>query len=148
VDPANALWIGGLPDAARSFVARSVAERYDLRLRSLPTPELPTTVRELARASVRRFRDVLEEVREWPGPGLVVEGIDLFPTSVAAVLRSPEQALFLLPDGAGGAADPLQTDLALAFERDTRDLRLRVQRVDRPLEELAALAVEQLRLPT
>jgi hypothetical protein len=74
----------------------------------------------------------------------VVEGIELFPTSIAAVLRSPEQALFVLPAAGENGLDRLHTDLALSFERDTRDLRLRVLRADRPLPDLAALAADLL----
>jgi hypothetical protein len=141
VDPANALWIGGLPHEARAFVARAVAERHGLRLYSLPVPALPSTVDELARSSVSRFRALLGEIRNLAEPGLVIEGIELFPTSVAAVLSSPEKALFLLPNGDEPAPDPLHANLARAIERDVRDLRLRALRVDRPLEELAALAL-------
>jgi hypothetical protein len=144
VDPAGVIWIGGLPHEARSFVARSVADRHKLRLYSLPVPELPPTVGDLARASVRRFRGLLHELRELSEERLVVEGIELFPTSIAAVLRSPEQALFVLPAAGENGLDRLHADLALSFERDARDLRLRVLRADRPLPDLAALAADLL----
>jgi len=105
---------------------------------------------------------VLEDLRELPAsPGVIVEGPQLFPTSVSAVLRSPEQALFLVPDpaeqrarleargpmpnvsdGETARAKAVGRDLMISalYEREARDLRLTALRVDRPLDEMIELA--------
>jgi hypothetical protein len=84
-----------------------------------------------------RMRLVLEDLRELPDrPACVVEGPQLFPTSVSAVLREPDQALFLIPDG----DDPMAQTIA----REARDLRLTVLPAGRPLDELIELAATQL----
>ena len=96
---------------------------------------------------------------------MIVEGPQLFPTNVAAVLRSPNQALFLLPDpaemeerllargpvlktsdGVRARENATARDLLIArtFEREARELRLPVLRVDGALDEVIDLAAAQL----
>jgi hypothetical protein len=49
--------------------------------------------------SRHRFRLVLEDLRELPDePAAIVEGPQLLPTSVSAVLRERDRALFLVPE--------------------------------------------------
>jgi len=191
VDPANALWIGGPQGSGKSSVARALAERFGLQLyavdhrvwvheprmprtefRSLTMDErwvLATPERMLGwfvTTSRHRFRLVLEDLRELPDePSVIVEGPQLFPTNVAAVLRSPDQALFLLPDpaemeerllargpvlktsdGVRARENATARDLLIArtFEREARELRLPVLRVDGALDEVIDLAAAQL----
>jgi hypothetical protein len=192
VDLSHALWIGGGQASGKSTVARALARRFDLQLYVVDhrtwvhEPRMPST--ELASRSMderwlepspqrmldwfvshsrHRFRLVLEDLAALPdSPLAVVEGPQLLPTSVAAVLRSPDQALFLLlhPDeqrarllarpGIPGTSDPLQArvnaterDLMITqlIERDARELRLRAVEVDRPLDEMVELAAEHFR---
>jgi hypothetical protein len=106
--------------------------------------------------SRHRFRLVLEDLRALPDePACIVEGPQLFPTSVSAVLRTPDQALFLAPvasemedrlrgrgpmegtsDGARARENAVARDLLIAktFEREARELRLTAMAVDRPLD--------------
>jgi hypothetical protein len=126
VDPADVLWIGGRQGSGKSSVARALARRFDLQLYLVDhrvwvhEPRMPATefgslsleerwvtatpermIDWFVTTSRHRLRLVLEDLRELPAlPGAVVEGPQLFPTSVAAVLRSPGQALFLLPTAA------------------------------------------------
>ena len=117
--------------------------------------------------SRHRFRLVLEDLRELPdSPSVIVEGPQLFPTSVAAVLSDREHALFLIPDageqearllgrgplpgtsdGLRARANATERDLMITarFAREARELRLPVLAVDRPLDEMIELAAEQLR---
>jgi len=192
VDLSHALWIGGGQASGKSTVARALARRFDLQLYVVDhrtwvhEPRMPST--ELASRSMderwlepspqrmldwfvsnsrHRFRLVLEDLAALPdSPLAVVEGPQLLPTSVAAVLRSPDQALFLLlhPDeqrarllarpGIPGTSDPVQArvnaterDLMITqlIERDARELRLRAVEVDRPLDEMVELAAEHFR---
>ena len=183
MDLSHALWIGGPQASGKSSVARALAERFGLQLyhvdlrtwvheARMPRTEFSsltmderwvhaTPERMLAwfvATSRHRFRLVLEDLRELPDePAVVVEGPQLFPTSVSAVLRSPDQALFLLPDphemrerlltrgpiqgtsdGARARANAVERDLliAAAFEREARELRLPTLRVDVPLDEV------------
>lgn len=191
MDPAHAVWIGGPQASGKSSVARALAERFGLQLYHVDArtwvhePRMPTT--EFASLTMderwvhatpermlgwfvnhsrHRFRLVLEDLRELPDePAVVVEGPQLFPTSVAAVLRSPNQALFLLPDrdemrerllargplratsdGERARANAVERDLLIAamFEREARELRLPTLRVDAPLEEIVARAATHL----
>jgi broad-specificity NMP kinase len=191
VDPANALWIGGPQGSGKSSVAQALAERFGLQLFNvdhrtwvhearMPRTEFKTLtmderwvhatpeqmLRWFVTTSRHRFRLVLEDLRELPDePAVIVEGPQLFPTNVAAVLRSPDQALFLLPDAAemeerllargpmAKTSDGVRArenanarDLLIAqtFEREARELRLPVLRVDRPLEEMIELAAAVL----
>jgi hypothetical protein len=192
VDPADVLWIGGPQGSGKSSVARALARRFDLQLYLVDhrvwvhEPRMPATEfgsltlderwveAEPARmldwfvtTSRHRFRLVLEDLRSLPAvPGAVVEGPQLFPTSVAAVLRSPDQALFLLPlpaeqrerllargpmpnvsDGAAARRKATERDLMITalYEREARDLRLPTLSSDGPLDEVVELAAAQLR---
>jgi len=192
VDPADVLWIGGPQGSGKSSVARALARRFDLQLYLVDhrvwvhEPRMPATEfgsltlderwveAEPARmldwfvtTSRHRFRLVLEDLRSLPAvPGAVVEGPQLFPTSVAAVLRSPDQALFLLllppeqrerllargpmpnvSDGAAARRKATERDLMITalYEREARDLRLPTLSSDGPLDEVVELAAAQLR---
>ena len=192
MDPADVLWIGGPQGSGKSSVARALARRFDLQLYLVDhrvwvhEPRMPATEfgsltlderwveAEPARmldwfvtTSRHRFRLVLEDLRSLPAvPGAVVEGPQLFPTSVAAVLRSPDQALFVLPlpaeqrerllargpmpnvsDGAAARRKATERDLMITalYEREARDLRLPTLSSDGPLDEVVELAAAQLR---
>lgn len=177
MDPANALWIGGPQGSGKTSLARALGARFGLQLYHvdartgahedrMPATELAslTTTDEHAdpatmlgrfvTTSRHRFRLVLEDLRALPDePGCVVEGTQLFPTSVSAVLSSPDHALFLAPDldalrrrlSAGGPIEGTSgRDLliAQAFETEARELRLPTLRVDRPLDEVIEAAAE------
>jgi hypothetical protein len=114
--------------------------------------------------SRHRFRLVLEDLRALPpSPAAIVEGPQLFPTSVAAVLSSPDQALFLLPepaaqrerllargpmpnvsDGSKARRNATERDLLITarYEREARDLRLTVLRVNGPLDDVVEQAAD------
>lgn len=137
MDLAHALWIGGPQGSGTRDVAGALADRFDLRLYSVEreaaahAPRMPIVGDSPPATTARhRFRLVLEDLRELDGSGVIVEGAELLPTSVSAVLRSPDQAIFLLPDDAG------------PFAWEARDLRLRVLDAHLPLEELVQLAAE------
>jgi hypothetical protein len=187
VDPAHALWIGGPQASGKSSVAAALAARFGLQLyhvdartwvheeRMPPTEFASLTMDErwvqadvermlgwFVNHSRHRFRLVLEDLRALPDePACIVEGPQLFPTSVSAVLGSPDQALFLLPlptemeerlrargpmqgtsDGARARENAVARDLLIAktFEREARELRLTTVTVDRPLDEMIELA--------
>lgn len=152
MDPAHAVWIGGPPECAVEELARALARRLERRLYSLDEHaadhelRLPADTGDGSLASVvarsrHRFRLVLEDLREWPEEGgLVVAGPGLFPTTVSAVLRKPEHALFLLPAPGGD-----WTEAARTVEREARDLRLSVFHEGAEATELVELAAEQVR---
>lgn len=187
MDPAHALWIGGPQGSGKSTVAAALAERFGLQLyhvdhrvwvheaRLPPTEFSSLTMDErwvdatpermlgwFVGHSRHRFRLVLEDLRALPGePAAVVEGPQLFPTSVSAVLGAPDQALFLQPDleemaerlrgrgplratsdGARARENAVARDLLIAttLEREARELRLPTLRVDRPLDDVIELA--------
>jgi hypothetical protein len=192
VDLAHVLWIGGPQGSGKSSIARALSRRFDLQLYVVDwrtwvhEPRMPRTEFQTLSLDERwvepspermldwflthsrhRFRLVLEDLRDLPDtPAVIVEGPQLFPTSVSAVLRSADQALFLLPDldaqrerllarpGILGTSDPRRArenatarDLLIAelFEREARELRLPSLPVDRPLDEMIELAVEHFR---
>ena len=183
----DALWIGGPQASGKTSIARALAERFGLQLyvvdhrtwvheARMPATEFgsltmderwvrPSPDRMLewfVTTSRHRFRLVLEDLRALPGePAAIVEGPQLFPTSVAAVLRDPQQALFLQPelgrlearlrargpmpatsDGVAAREKAVARDLLIArrFEREARELRLPTLRVDAPLDELVEQA--------
>jgi hypothetical protein len=157
VDPAHVLWIGGPRGSGTSSIARALADRFGLRLYAIDDrvraheERMPTvderstaaspqqTLQSFVRYSRHRFRLVLEDLRELPAEWTtIVEGSQLFPTSVSAVLREPDQALFLLPDRTR------DEPIAGAIEREARELRLPVLRVDAPLEEMVERAAAEL----
>jgi hypothetical protein len=182
VDLSHALWIGGAPCSGKSSVADALADRFGLQLyhvdartwvheARMPTTEFGSLTMDerwvdatpermfdwFVTTSRHRFRLVLEDLRDLPDePGAIVEGPQLLPTSVSAVLRDPAQALFLLPDAGdlaerrrargpmAGTSDGVRAtenliarDLLIAsvVEREAYDLRLATLRVDAPLEE-------------
>jgi hypothetical protein len=140
VDLSHVLWIGGGPRSGKSSVARALSERFDLQLYAVDDhdrahePRMPTfladeTFSGLLKTSRHRFRLVLEDVAALPAsPPAIVEGWQLFPTLVAAVLREPGQALFLLPMNVD--------EITQRIGWEARDLRLETLQVDRPLEEM------------
>jgi len=147
VDPSHALWIGGGHGSGKSAVARALSERFGLQLYSVDerseahAPRMPgagvgwASLDEFVTTSRHRFRLVLEDVRALPeAPVAIVEGIELLPTSVSAVLGAPDRALFLTP----AVDDPVSARIA----REARELRLTALPADRPLEELVELAAE------
>jgi hypothetical protein len=117
--------------------------------------------------SRHRFRLVLEDLRDLPSsPAVVVEGPQLFPTSVAAVLRDPGHALFLIPelgeqrerllargpilgtsDGLRARLNATERDLMITrrFTWEAADLRLTALRVDAPLEVMIERAEAHFR---
>ena len=187
MDPSHALWIGGPQGSGKTSIAAALADRFALQLyhvdartwvheeRMPPTEFASLTMDErwvhadvermlgwFVAHSRHRFRLVLEDLRELPDePACIVEGPQLFPTSVSAVLGAPDQALFLLPepgemevrlrergplegtsDGARARENTVARDLRISalFEREARELRLPTLRVDRPLDEMLELA--------
>ena len=191
MDPASALWIGGPQGSGTSSVAKALAERFALQLyvvghrvwvheARMPRTEFGSLTMDkrwvsaspeqmlgwFVSTSRHRFRLVLEDLRGLPDePAVVVEGPQLFPTNVAAVLREPDQALFLLPgregmrerllargpmertsDGVRARENAVARDLLIAetFEREARELRLAVLPVDGGLDEVIEAAAARL----
>ena len=194
------MWIGGPQASGKSSIARALAERFGLQLyvvdhrvwvheARMPATEFasltmderwvhatPEQMLEWFIAHSRhRFRLILEDLRALPdGPSAIVEGPQLFPRFVAAVLGSADQALFLQPDLAGmrerllargpmaATSDGLRARenatardqlIAVLFAREARELRLPTLPVDAPLEEMIERAGAMLgpvvdRLPT
>lgn len=183
MDLSHVLWIGGPQASGKSSIAHALSRRFGLQLYNadhrtwVHEPRMPRTEFRSASMEERwlnadtqkmlswfvtesrhRFRLVLEDLRELPDePACIVEGPQLFPTSVAAVLRSRDQALFLQPDlddlrarleargpilgmerGDEARRNAVERDLLIArtFERDARELQLPLLRVDAPLEEM------------
>jgi hypothetical protein len=147
VDLSHVLWIGGGPRSGKSSVARELAQRFDLELYAVDEhaaehePRMPKlveadSVEAFLTASRHRFRLVLEDLAALPPAArVIVEGSQLFPTSVAAVLREPGHAVFLLP------VDPSDDDLITRrIGWEARDLRLATLIVDAPLEEMVERA--------
>jgi shikimate kinase len=145
VDLSDVLWVGGGPRSGKSSIARGLARRFDLQLYSIDehdaahAPRMPSFVageegEAFLTASRHRFRLVLEDLAALPpAPAAIVEGSQLLPTSVAAVLRDPGHALFLLP---------LEQDgITQRIGWEARDLRLATLRVDAPLDEMIERAV-------
>ena len=192
VDLGHVLWIGGPQRSGKSAIARALSRRFDLQLyvvdwrtwaheqrmpatefRSLSMDErwVDATPAQMldwfVTTSRHRFRLVLEDLRDLPdSPLAVVEGPQLFPASVAAVLRSPDHALFLLPDldeqrtrllergpipgtsdGVRARLNATERDLLIArrFGYEAADLRLKALRVDAPLDAMIERAVEYFR---
>lgn len=191
MDLSHVVWIGGPQASGKSTIARAVAERFGLQLYHL---DLRTSVHEARMPltefgsltmderwveaspdqmlkwfitdSRHRMRLVLEDLRELPEePGCVVEGPHLFPTSVSAVLREPDQALFLMPeldemrkrlrkrgpikatsDGRRARENAVARDVLIAqtIAREAHDLRLPVIPVDRRLKGMIELVCERL----
>jgi broad-specificity NMP kinase len=187
MDPAHALWIGGPQGSGKSSIAGALADRFGLQVyhvdartwvheARMPATEFASLTMDerwvyadvhrmlewFVTHSRHRFRLVLEDLQALPDePACIVEGPQLFPTSVSAVLDSPDQALFLLPvpaemearlrargpmegtsDGARARENAVARDLliAQAFEREARELRLPAVAVDRPLDEMIEVA--------
>jgi hypothetical protein len=191
VDPAHAVWIGGPQASGKSSIARAPAERFELQLyvvdhrvwvheARMPATEFASLTMDerwvdadpermlewFITHSRHRFRLVLEDLRALPDqPAAVVEGPQLFPRFVAAVLGSPDRALFLEPDPAGmrerllargpmaATSDGVRArenatarDLLIAelFVREARELRLPSLVVDAPLEVMIERAARML----
>jgi hypothetical protein len=144
VDLSHVLWIGGGRGSGKSSIARTLAHRFDLQLYAVDeheaahAPRMPALADAEASdafltASRHRFRLVLEDLASLaPSPWAIVEGSPLWPTSVAAVLRDPGHALFLLPVD----QDPVTQRISW----EARDLRLATLNVDAPLEEMVERA--------
>ena len=140
MDLSHVLWIGGGPGSGKSSIARALARRFGLQLYAVDeheaahAPRMPRlvadeTVDVSMTAARHRFRLVLEDLAVLPpSPAAIVEGSLLFPTSVAAVLRDPGHALFLLPV----ERDPISQRIGW----EARDLRLTMLTADAPLDEM------------
>jgi shikimate kinase len=191
VDPAYAVWIGGPQASGKSSIARALAERFELQLYVVDhrvwvhEPRMPETefasltmderwvhaepermLEWFVAHSRHRFRLILEDLRELPdAPAVIVEGPQLFPRFVSAVIGSPQQALFLRPDLEGMrerllARGPMEATsdgvrarenatardvlIARLFEREARELRFSTVAVDAPLEVMIERAVAML----
>jgi hypothetical protein len=191
VDPAHALWIGGPQASGKSSVARALAERFELQLylvdhrvwvhqERMPVTEFSSLTMDerwvhaepermfewFETTSRHRFRLVLEDLRVLPDePAAIVEGPQLFPRFVAAVLSERDQALFLLPDldemaarlrergamegtsdGTRARENAVARDLLIArtIEREAHELRLPTMRAEGPLAEVVERAAERV----
>jgi hypothetical protein len=189
VDLSHVLWIGGGQGSGKTSIALALARRFDLQLYNVDRrtwvhePRMPETeFRSLSMderwvestpaqmldwfltMSRHRFRLVLEDLATLPpSPVAIVEGPQLFPTSVAAVLRQPDQALFLIADldeqrerllargpilgtsdGLRARANATERDLMISrrFTWEAADLRLAALPVDAPLDEMIERAAE------
>jgi hypothetical protein len=160
VDLSHVLWIGGGQGTGKSAIARALSDRFDLRLYAvddhdrvhesrLPgaAPDVPpqATPAELVESFVtlsrHRFRLVLEDLAGLPpSPLAIVEGTQLFPTSVAAVLRDPRHALFVIPDLEGQPVATFDVLVAQRFAWEARDLRLTTLVGGGPIDELVERA--------
>jgi hypothetical protein len=185
------VWIGGPQASGKSSVARALAQRFELQLYVVDhrvwvhEPRMPETefasltmderwvhaepermLEWFVTHSRHRFRLILEDVRALPdAPAVLVEGPQLFPRFVAAVIGSPDQALFLQPDldgmrerllsrgpmaatsdGVRARENATARDVLIAqlFERETRELRFPTLAVDAPLEVMADRAAAVL----
>ena len=190
MDLGDVLWIGGPQGSGKSSIAWELSRRFDLQLYAvdartwvhearMPRTEFssltmderwvdakpPQMLQWFLATSRHRFRLVLEDLAALPdAPGVVVEGPQLFPPSVAAILRDRRHALFLLPrpdemrrrlldrgplpgtsDPERARANATERDVLIAetFERDVRDLRLPHLRVDAPLDEMIERAASE-----
>lgn len=200
----HVLWIGGGPCAGKSTLARMLAGTYDLKVYDLdwhhmhehgrrpggvppgwndlsmddrwlhPSPQ-ELAYRDLA-SWTRRFTFVTEDLLALPTDRrIVAEGPSAFPWSVARVIRSPRQAIFLMPtrelriavlarrhrdspgerfdartsDPERGARNRLDRDdlMAERIVASCEELGLRYVRLhlDRDLDETVALLEEQFR---
>ena len=123
---AHVLWIGGAPNVGKTTLSRMLAGKYDLKIYNsdwhhvrehrgrpgglipgwdeqsmderwvLPSPH-ELAAREVANWTAR-FPLVVEDIRALPDVRpIVAEGPSLFPWCIAPLLRSSEQAIFLLP---------------------------------------------------
>jgi 2-phosphoglycerate kinase len=185
------VWIGGPQASGKSSIARALAERFGLQLYVVDhrvwvhEPRMPATefasltmderwvhatpdrmLEWFVTHSRQRFRLILEDLRELPDePAVIVEGPQLFPRFVAAVLGSSDQALFLEPDpgpmrerllargpmeatsdGVRARENATSRDLLIAelLAREARELRLPTLPVDAPLEEMIERAASLL----
>ena len=192
MDLSHVLWIGGGQGSGKSSIARALSRRFDLQLYVIDhrvwvhEPRMPETeFRTLSMderwvdatprqmldwfvtTSRHRFRLVLEDLAALPpSPVAIVEGPQLFPTSVSAVLRQADQALFLIPnldeqrerllargpilgtsDGLRARANATERDLMITqrFSWEAGDLRLTALQVDAPLNEMIERATEHFR---
>ena len=188
MDLAHVLWIGGPQGSGKSSIAWELSRRFGLQLYAvdartwvhearMPRTEFSTLTMDerwvdaepermlewFLTTSRHRFRLVLQDLAALPdAPGVVVEGPQLFPPLVAAVLRDRRRALFLLPPAAemarrlserGGLpgtsnperarANATERDLLIALEyrRDVEILDLPHLHVDAPLDEMIERAV-------
>ena len=122
----HVLWIGGGPCVGKTTLARVLAGKYDLKIYNLdwhhvrehrnrpggvprgweelsmddrwlrPTPAEQAD-REVA-SWTARFALVIDDILALPeSRTIVAEGPSAFPWSVSTVIRSPRQAIFLLP---------------------------------------------------
>jgi hypothetical protein len=191
VDPAHAVWIGGPQASGKSSIARALSARFGLQLyvvdhrvwvheARMPATEFASLTMDerwvhagpdqmlewFVTHSRHRFRLVLEDIRALPEePAAIVEGPQLFPRFVAAVLGSPDQALFLRPDldgmrerllargpmaatsdGVRARQNATARDVLIAelFMREARELRLPTLPVDVPVEEMIERAAAVL----
>ena len=185
------MWIGGPQASGKSSIARALAERFELQLYvvdhrvwvhedRMPETEFASLTMDerwvhaepermlewFVTHSRHRFRLILEDVRALPDvPAVIVEGPQLLPRFVAAVISSSDQALFLQPDldgmrerllargpmaatsdGVRARENATARDVLIAklFEREARELRLPTLAVDAPLEEMIGRAAAVL----
>jgi len=192
----HVLWIGGGPCVGKTMLSRLIAGKYDLEIyyadwhhvreqrgrpggvpagwdalsmdeRWLQPSPVALAEREI-RSWTAHFALVVEDLLAMPSARpILAEGPSLFPWSVASVIASPRQAIFLLPtpdfrasvlDRRGGGSATKTTDPERASrniaERDAilasriaatcQQLGLRHVRVDGslPIDESAALLEE------
>jgi hypothetical protein len=198
---AHVLWIGGGPQAGKTTLSRLLAGKWDLKIYNLdwhgvrdhetrPTPAILAfqrqsmderwalpTVPDLVTRAIEfwefNFDLVLDDLLALPrGRTIVAEGPRALPWCVAPVIRSPRQAIFLVPtrerrevvatrrwgrgqierfpgikDREGALAKHAERDALLdeRIERSCAELGLRCEHVDgsRDLDASIALLEEQ-----
>jgi hypothetical protein len=115
-DLGRVLWLGGISSTGKTSAATFLAKRYNLRLYSIgkqpwaagARAEDARLLRELgaagaeeladlyAAAARERFARALDELADLPDGPAIAEGRAFLPDLVAPLLRSAEQALYLL----------------------------------------------------